>query len=46
MKLAILAFAATALAQNAFVYLPNGNQLKAGSDVVVQVTRPVRLYPY
>lgn len=42
MKLAILAsFAATALAQNAFVYLPNGDQLKAGSDVVVQVTRPV-----
>ncbi|OJI99472.1 hypothetical protein ASPVEDRAFT_187655 [Aspergillus versicolor CBS 583.65] len=41
MKLAILAsFAATALAQNAFVYLPNGDQLKAGSDVVVQVTRP------
>ncbi|KAL4784899.1 hypothetical protein BJX76DRAFT_356635 [Aspergillus varians] len=38
---AILAsLAATALAQNAFVNLPDGDQLPAGDQVTVQVTRP------
>ncbi|KAL4944953.1 hypothetical protein BDV06DRAFT_185988 [Aspergillus oleicola] len=38
---AILAsLAATALAQNVFVSLPQGKQVKAGSDVTVRVTRP------
>ncbi|KAL4931786.1 uncharacterized protein BDV17DRAFT_255322 [Aspergillus undulatus] len=38
---AILAsLAATALAQNVFVNLPNGKEIEAGSDVTVQVTRP------
>ncbi|KAL4865166.1 hypothetical protein BDV12DRAFT_175125 [Aspergillus spectabilis] len=38
---AILAsLAATALAQNAFVNLPEGKELQAGDEVTVQVTRP------
>ncbi|KAL4903103.1 hypothetical protein BDW74DRAFT_179974 [Aspergillus multicolor] len=36
----LASLAATALAQNAGLNLPNGDELKAGSDVIVQVTRP------
>ncbi|KAL4962048.1 uncharacterized protein BDV14DRAFT_203202 [Aspergillus stella-maris] len=36
----LTSLAATALAQNAFVNLPQGKEIKAGSDIVVQVTRP------
>ncbi|KAL2831708.1 hypothetical protein BDW59DRAFT_139871 [Aspergillus cavernicola] len=38
---AILAsLAATALAQNVFVNLPEGNELPAGGEVTIQVSRP------
>ncbi|KAL4770064.1 hypothetical protein BDW60DRAFT_193423 [Aspergillus nidulans var. acristatus] len=37
---ALLTLAATALAQTAGLNLPGGTNLTAGSDVVVQVTRP------
>ncbi|KAL4760986.1 uncharacterized protein BDW70DRAFT_53864 [Aspergillus foveolatus] len=37
---ALLTFAATALAQTAGLKLPGGTNLTAGSNVVVQVTRP------
>ncbi|KAJ0414818.1 hypothetical protein BJY00DRAFT_18836 [Aspergillus carlsbadensis] len=32
--------AATALAQNVFVNLPEGSTLEAGSEAIIQVTRP------
>ncbi|KAL3456713.1 hypothetical protein BJX64DRAFT_293811 [Aspergillus heterothallicus] len=39
--LAVLAsLVATALAQNVFVNLPKGPNIEAGSDVIIQVTRP------
>ncbi|KAL6232793.1 hypothetical protein BDW75DRAFT_242630 [Aspergillus navahoensis] len=37
---ALLTLAATALAQSAGLQLPGGTKLTAGSDVIVQVTRP------
>ncbi|KAL2846154.1 hypothetical protein BJY01DRAFT_247331 [Aspergillus pseudoustus] len=36
----LTSLAATALAQNVFVNLPEGPNIAAGSDVIVQVTRP------
>jgi hypothetical protein len=39
----LTSLAATALAQNVFVNLPEGPNLEAGSEAIIQVTRPVRL---
>ncbi|KAL2867551.1 uncharacterized protein BJX67DRAFT_380903 [Aspergillus lucknowensis] len=36
----LTSIAATALAQNVFVYLPEGKTLERGSEVTVQVARP------
>jgi hypothetical protein len=44
--LAVAALAGAALAQNTQVGAPaHGDQLKAGSNVTVEVQRPVRLCP-
>jgi hypothetical protein len=39
----LTSLAATALAQNVFVNLPKGPTLEAGSEAIIQVTRPVHI---